>query len=606
MRNRGYGSFCFAMPRHFFSTFFRANFYEHFDYRSKLIIAASALYITLPLLRIDENISEENSHIIPIVYGLNLGIDQDNSQYYQALDQLYQNQVRLMMYSGVKVLLHTLNVAGFAYLIYRSARWAIFENSKFYAARQTEEVTDMASLFYQKHLWVATSLVSTLKIASSATLLIWQLRDLYSIMNFSEVGIDLRIDAHCFEKIMLMIVIANFAATAVFSWLEQYIDRHFLLCQNDVVEDVRYALGNSQRIAVAGNLNDALTPIGQSSFKLLSSYWLMVFLPEISNLLTNSLISNYFIDYKFQSHLAQLVALGIMDVTQAQTLKTDALYASNNFNGLISAIFQFIKFASMLEVFEKYLDIAHKYSKKPNGYTFDLSNEVLLAFKGVQLEIDDHTMRNIPDIRVQAGEYLCLSAPTGYGKSTLIDAICGIWKDGRGHISRCESIIRLPQKTVFRELGCLYDTIMRVTRYPQIESLELNQEIKLLMSGLICDYGLNHVLPGILDQKKSVIHRLSGGEEQRLAIISMLLELWVFSRSGHASPVLMILDEATSAMDTKTANIVEKSLLNVVSGKVFCEVDGVSFALADEVKCGIIQVSHRESHRNFNRRIELG
>ena len=131
------------------------------------------------------------------------------------------------------------------------------------------------------------------------------------------------------------------------------------------------------------------------------------------------------------------------------------------------------------------------------------------------------------------GHALLIVGPTGVGKSTVLRAIAGIWPFGRGKVRLPSGrAFFVPQKP-YIPLG----TLRKALAYP--DSGNDIPEEKLLAA-------LNRVGLGKfaaeLDKSDLWAQRLSGGEQQRLAIARALL----------AEPAVIFLDEATSALDEGT------------------------------------------------------
>src|SRR6516225_5488278 len=119
-----------------------------------------------------------------------------------------------------------------------------------------------------------------------------------------------------------------------------------------------------------------------------------------------------------------------------------------------------------------------------------------------------------PDIALAASPSnpLLITGASGSGKSTLLRAIAGLWPFGRGRIRVAESrSLFLPQRP-YLPLGTLAEAL-RAVGLPQLVEQ--------------------------LDEDGNWAHRLSIGEQQRVAFARVLL----------ARPEIVFLDEATSALD---------------------------------------------------------
>lgn len=135
------------------------------------------------------------------------------------------------------------------------------------------------------------------------------------------------------------------------------------------------------------------------------------------------------------------------------------------------------------------------------------------------------------DLRIDQGEWVMVSGPSGRGKSTLLKALLGIWPYGQGLIEgppRDETMF-LPQKA-YMPLGSL-KACLTYPREPESISHQQVQDILRLcgLSGFVDK----------LDQVDNWGQVLSLGEQQRLS----------FARLFLLKPRWIFLDEATSALD---------------------------------------------------------
>jgi len=132
-------------------------------------------------------------------------------------------------------------------------------------------------------------------------------------------------------------------------------------------------------------------------------------------------------------------------------------------------------------------------------------------------------------LQARAGERVLLQGPSGSGKSTLFRALAGIWPFARGQVSLPASAMFIPQRPYFPH-GRLRDALA----YPEPASHYGDEALRHALREALLPQ-----LADRLDDEDSWSQKLSGGEQQRLAIARVLLKqpAWVFA------------DEATSALD---------------------------------------------------------
>ena len=134
------------------------------------------------------------------------------------------------------------------------------------------------------------------------------------------------------------------------------------------------------------------------------------------------------------------------------------------------------------------------------------------------------------DLLLQPGESVVVTGRSGSGKSTLFRALAGIWPFGQGSVMRpVERCLFLPQRP-YIPLG----TLRHVVTYPHRHDAYSREQIVQALR----DAGL----PGLVDQldrDENWAMQLSGGEQQRVALVRALL----------AKPDWLFLDEATASLD---------------------------------------------------------
>ena len=146
------------------------------------------------------------------------------------------------------------------------------------------------------------------------------------------------------------------------------------------------------------------------------------------------------------------------------------------------------------------------------------------------------------------GESVLLKGPSGSGKSTLFRALAGIWPFSRGQTHLPADAMFIPQRPYFPD-GRLRDALA----YPKPASQYGDQALQQAL-----DDALLPQLGSRLDDEDAWSQKLSGGEQQRLAIARVLLKKprWIFA------------DEATSALDeVAEKNLYEKLLASVRSAR---------------------------------------
>ena len=187
--------------------------------------------------------------------------------------------------------------------------------------------------------------------------------------------------------------------------------------------------------------------------------------------------------------------------------------------------------------------------------------------KGLSLVLPDgREISRIEALRFVPGETTLVTGASGSGKSTLFRAIAGIWPFGKGRVEVPEGkeLMLLPQRP-YIPLG----TLRAALTYPGEADAFGDAEIAEAMKSM----GLGHLLSR-LDESAYWGQALSGGEQQRVAIVRALLK----------KPDWLFLDEATAALDEP----MEEKVYQVLRDRL--------------PNATIVSIGHRQTLRGFHDR----
>ena len=154
------------------------------------------------------------------------------------------------------------------------------------------------------------------------------------------------------------------------------------------------------------------------------------------------------------------------------------------------------------------------------------------------------TLLSDVSLRAGPGESVLLNGPSGSGKSTLFRALAGIWPFASGQTHLPIDAMFIPQRPYFPD-----GRLRAALAYPEPATQYSDEALKLAL--------VDALLPQLasrLDDEDAWSQKLSGGEQQRLAIARVLLKKprWIFA------------DEATSALDEAAEkNLYAKLLASV-------------------------------------------
>lgn len=166
------------------------------------------------------------------------------------------------------------------------------------------------------------------------------------------------------------------------------------------------------------------------------------------------------------------------------------------------------------------------------------------------------------ELTVAPGQWIALLGRSGSGKSTLLNLISGIDLPDRGEVLVGESAInRLSERerTLFRRrrIGFVFQFYNLIPTLTVLENLLLPLEL----AGEATPDGHAHAREllervGLADRAASYPDRLSGGEQQRIAVVRALIH----------KPSLVLADEPTGNLDSETGRQVLELFDTLVRG----------------------------------------
>ena len=194
---------------------------------------------------------------------------------------------------------------------------------------------------------------------------------------------------------------------------------------------------------------------------------------------------------------------------------------------------------------------------------------------------DGHPVLDALDLHVAPGESLALVGPTGSGKSTIAGLLARLYDPDDGAVlldghNVCDlrlNDVRHAVALVFEETFLFTDTVKENIRFARPDASDEDVELAARLAGaaeFISD--LPEGYDTVLGERG---FSLSGGQRQRVAIARAIL----------ADPAVLVLDDATSAVDATKEHEIRSALRTVMEGRTTLVIAHrpATIALADRV-----------------------
>jgi len=293
----------------------------------------------------------------------------------------------------------------------------------------------------------------------------------------------------------------------------------------------------------------------------------------------------------YHAHMKRVVIFGIfrplMDVVQtlavalllwyggrnilAGTLEFGTLYMFIDYIGrfyhpIMELTEQFNSLQSSMVSAERVCNILDQFQEQNIEGTIQDIDEIKgeIEFKNVWFAyVDDNWVLKDVSFKIKPGESVAFVGATGAGKTSIINLLCGFYEHQEGQI--------LIDGVDIRDIGKerLRKNIGLVLQDVSLFSGDIATNIRLFDSNISMEEvekAAKHV------NAHDFIHKLHGGYNHEIgeggATLSLgQRQLISFARALIRNPKILIMDEATSHVDTETENLIQDALVKLMKGR---------------------------------------
>ncbi|MFV8829047.1 ABC transporter ATP-binding protein [Alkalihalobacterium sp. APHAB7] len=281
------------------------------------------------------------------------------------------------------------------------------------------------------------------------------------------------------------------------------------------------------------------------------------FIPKLMNVLNNlsfaviALVGGIFV-------LNGMVSIGVIVIfaEYARQFTRPLNDLANQFNTILSAIAGAERVFEVIDEKEESADEANAIALK------EVKGEVEFKQVSFSYESDENTLRNV-SFTVTPGQTVALVGPTGAGKTTIINLLTRFYDaDGGQILIDGYEMKKIQRESLRRHMGFVFQdsflfegTIRENIRYGRLTASDREVEEAAKLANA------HSFIMKLPDQYDTVLKQdgsgISQGQKQLLSI----------ARAIVADPKILVLDEATSNIDTITEVKIQEALQRLMKGR---------------------------------------
>ena len=188
-----------------------------------------------------------------------------------------------------------------------------------------------------------------------------------------------------------------------------------------------------------------------------------------------------------------------------------------------------------------------------------MSNMNAVEIKNLYKSYEDGKIKalNGVNLTIEEGEFVSIIGPSGSGKSTLLNMLGALDIPDSGEITVAGQDITVNKKlNEFRaeKIGFIFQLHNLIPNLSVRQNIEIPMYTQGLSSKEMKEKALKLLISvGLEDKENMLPNKLSGGERQRVAI----------ARALANDPSIILADEPTGSLDSKTSTMILKQLINL-------------------------------------------
>jgi len=391
-----------------------------------------------------------------------------------------------------------------------------------------QRISEDLNLFPSQTLTLSLGLLTNVVTVVSFSFILWDLSGPLAV-SLGGLG-DFSIPGYLFWAAIIYTAIATWIAIRL-GW--PLIDLNF--AQQRLEADFRFSLvrlrENTESIAFYGGEPRELDIFSDRFGRVFANFWAIMVRTRILGFAQAgsaqiAVIFPYLV--AAPRYFGEKLPLGeIQQVTDAfGQFQTALAWVITSYNDIAS----WAAVVRRLSTFRDRVDEIHAEVQKPQPIAIERAGAGV-SVNDLALDLPDgRPLREGLSFEVAPGGALLIQGPTGTGKSTMLRAIAGLWPFGHGRVRLDPGrAFFIPQKS-YVPLGNLRHALLYPDAGEGVKSEELVDVLNRVGLGRFASE---------LDTVDMWAQRLSGGEQQRLALARVLL----------AKPATIFLDEATASLD---------------------------------------------------------